>query len=93
MNKTISYILIGVGALTFILSYPSIRTILGLPLLCIQRTPPQLPLCITDVWVMIAGIVLILLGAFLGFRSSSKQAAEVPIYHGDKIVGYRRMAK
>jgi uncharacterized membrane protein len=41
-----------------------------------------------------AGVVLIILGVFI-LRSSSKgkQPAEVPIYQGKDVVGFRRMGK
>lgn len=80
MKKTIGYILMIAGVLAFLASYPSIRALLKIT-----------SLGISDLWLMIAGLVILLIGAFLGFKGSGKQAAEVPIYHGDKIVGYRRM--
>lgn len=80
MGKTTGYILMIAGVLAFLASYPAIRTALKIP-----------SLGISDFWLMVIGIVILLIGAFLGFKGSGKQAAEVPIYHGDKIVGYRRM--
>ena len=49
-------------------------------------------------WVMIVGLGIMALGfVFLKPSSSSKSAKqsdeEVPIYHGNKIVGYRRAHK
>ena len=42
-------------------------------------------------YVLIAGIVLVILGvAFLMGKGKKQIEEEVPIYHGKKIVGYRK---
>lgn len=88
MDKKISgYILMGVGVLLFALSYSAIRTALKIPL----------PSAIKDIYVMIAGVVIILVGAFFSFKKSSEQPKEIPIYEGTgkerKIVAIQRMGK
>ena len=47
---------------------------------------------IKPIYIIIAGIILVVIGVFLSLsKGKSKQAEEeVPIYHGKKIVGYRR---
>lgn len=41
-----------------------------------------------NLYIIVAGIVLVVIG-FL-FTKGNKTEKEVPIYHGSKIVGYRR---
>jgi len=83
VNKTLGYILAGAGLIVFLLSYSGIRTMLGF----------SAPLSFSEVYLMIAGIVLLLVGAFLAFKKSDEEVEEVPIYHGKKIVGYRVLSK
>lgn len=80
-NKILGYILLAAGAIIAALSYPQFRAMLKLPF--------SLP--ISDMYILIAGAVLLILGAMTSFRSSGKQPKEVPIYHGKHIVGYRRI--
>jgi len=50
---------------------------------------------INILWIGVVGIILIVAG-FLFLKEGSKarqEAEEVPIYHGKKIVGYRRERK
>lgn len=52
----------------------------------IKITLPETPL-------MVVGIILAVTGIFLSLKSSkrtSKHSEEVPIYHGNRVVGYRR---
>ena len=53
-----------------------------------------LPESLSSSALMIAGAVLIVIGLFFlagkGNNSVSKKDSEVPIYEGNKIVGYRR---
>ena len=79
-NKTLGFILAGVGLIVFLLSYPGIRALIGLTII---------PANISDTYLMIAGIILVLIGAFLSFRKSGEEVKEVPIYKDEKIVGYR----
>jgi len=55
---------------------------------------PNIPVIadIDSLYLIIAGIVVMVVGGFIlkiGGRGA-KQLAEVPIYHGKNIVGYRR---
>ena len=79
-NKTIGYILMGIGVVAAALSFPVVRTALKI----------AMPSGIKDSYLIIAGAVLVLVGAWIGFRQAVPQHTEVPIYHGEKIVGYRR---
>ena len=78
-NKILGYILAGAGLLAFLLSYPKIRAFLGL----------TIPANFKDIYLMIIGVVLLLVGAFLAFKKSANEVKEVPIYKGKEIVGYR----
>jgi multisubunit Na+/H+ antiporter MnhB subunit len=85
-KNLIGYIVFGIGALLFLLSYPSIRALLKI----------KLPSGIPDLAVMIIGVAVIFIGAYFGFSRSNtpKQISEeVPIYHGKHIVGYRKEKK
>ena len=82
MAKLVGYILAVLGLVVIILS------------LNLSKLGFNLPASIKAAYVMIAGIVLLILGIFLvigkGSKATSQSAEEVPIYHGNKIVGYRR---
>lgn len=84
MHKSLGYILavlglIGLAASTF--GSASLQESIGLD----NK--------IADTTVMIAGIILIAVGIlFIVKGSSSGKVAEVPIYKGKEIVGYRRVA-
>ena len=82
-NKTLGYILAGVGLIVFFLSYPGIRALIGL----------TIPANFSDVYLMIIGVILILVGAFIIFKGTGKEVREVPIYQGKEIVGYRVLGK
>lgn len=84
MKKVLGYI-IGIAGLALIAaSYSFIRESFGI----------TLPEGVTEFYVMIVGIVLALVGAFLAFKGKGKKkgekSEEVPIYHGNRVVGYRR---
>lgn len=85
MDKTIGYGLIGLGILFFIGSYGKIRALIG-----ITMTTKF------DFYIMVAGVIIILVGAFMSF-GDKEQPSEVPIYEGHgkerKIVGYQKMKK
>ena len=57
----------------------------------------KIPASITDIYFMVGGLVILILGLWIvtksGRKSSAKQPAEVPIYRGEKVVGFRRMGK
>ncbi|MCX8159132.1 MAG: hypothetical protein N3D20_02470 [Candidatus Pacearchaeota archaeon] len=79
-SKLLSYILMGIGIIIILLSYPQISK------------PLKITLPISDLYLMIIGIIVVIIGAFISFWRSEK-IEEVPIYHGEKIVGYRRLKK
>lgn len=82
VNKIIGWGLFGIGAAAVALSYPIVRTTLKI----------NIPANITDTYIMLAGVLVLIIGALFAFKGSAgKQPAEVPIYHGKNIVGYRRM--
>ena len=78
-NKILGYILAGVGIIVFLLSYPGIRATFGL----------TIPANFSDLYLTIIGVVLLLAGAFMAFKGTTKEVKEVPIYQGKKVVGYR----
>lgn len=84
MKKVVSYILILVGAIITALSYPSLRAYLSL----------SIPVSLKDSYIMLIGVIILLIGAFLLYKGTSNKSVEVPIYEGQgkhrKIVGYQR---
>lgn len=82
MNKTIGYIIAAAGLAGLALTTQEVREALSL----------TLPEGFSAMSITIISIVLLGVGGFLAFKSgpSEKQPLEVPIYHGNKIVGYRR---
>lgn len=83
MKAILGYILAGIGLIGFALSYESVRTALKI----------SLPEQITETTLLVASIVVILIGVF--FLAKNKglgngKHREVPIYEGNRIVGYRR---
>jgi len=80
MAKLTGYIIALVGLVIVVLS------------LNLGRLNITLPAAIKSSYVMILGLVLIIVGVFLSLNKgkSTQAAEEVPIYHGNKIVGYRR---
>ncbi len=84
MSKLLGYILIALGLVSAAFTIPPIKKVI----------PFQLPAVITPLYLTIAAIVLLFIGLFMlgkGGGSSSKQPAEVPIYHGKNVVGFRRV--
>ena len=84
-TKTLGYVLALLGILAVLLSNPAAQRSLAL----------SLPAALSSTALLITGIVLVLAGIFLILKTSrsSKQAPEVPIFEGEKVVGYRRMKK
>jgi hypothetical membrane protein len=79
VKKVLGYILsiaglIGLAASTI----PSIR----------EKIP--IPEAVSEIYLTIGSIVLVLIGLFFLAKKKEKSSPEVPIYHGKKIVGYRR---
>ncbi len=76
MNKLTGYILAIVGLVVVLLSF----NLSKLGLTAIKQT-----------YALLIGLVLVAVGVFFVMSKGTDQAAEeVPIYHGKKIVGYRR---
>lgn len=83
--KIIGYVVAIIGVILVALgAIPALRTALKF-----------IPATISSGMLMIVGVVIVILGIIPIFRSSgsAKQAAEVPIYHGKEVVGFRRMSK
>lgn len=81
VKKILGYVLCLAGLATIALSFPAIKTLTKLPI----------PAIITDTYLMIAGVILLIVGAVLAFgRRGIKQSAEVPIFRGNQVVGYRQ---
>ncbi|MFH1308220.1 MAG: hypothetical protein ABIH72_05185 [archaeon] len=80
MNKLLYYIIAAVGVVILILGFTSSN----IPVL--KNLPPA--------YTMIVGLILIILGAVFASQGFSGKARhkqnEVPIYHKNKIIGYRR---
>ena len=90
------------GSITTIIGY--IIAIIGLALLAIglvneirNFVADALKINISqtnDVGFIIAGLIIIIIGIYLVLKSPNLKTfskhKEVPIYHGNKIVGYRR---
>jgi len=73
----------------------SIAGIIGLAYTMIPQIQPYLTFLkgFSATIITIASAALILVGLFIivkGGRFKGRQAAEVPIYHGKNVVGYRR---
>ncbi|MEI6849935.1 MAG: hypothetical protein WCK29_02770 [archaeon] len=74
--------------------------ILGIFILAVGVIPPLktaikiIPTAINDVTIMALGLLIAAVGIFFIYSGSGKkQSAEVPIYQGKEIVGYRRVGK
>ena len=76
------------GIILVALSYSAVRAYLKIP---------ALP--VSDIYIMLAGAVILVVGGFLAFRArkSAEIPHEVPIYEGHgkerKVVAYQRMHK
>ena len=83
MKKVTSYVLMILGLAIVALSYKPVRDLLNI----------TLPTAITETYLIIAGVILAAIGAFLlrGQSSSKHKISEVPIYHGKDVVGFRRI--
>lgn len=83
-QKIIGYIIALFGILGIVVSGEGVQQALAL----------KLPAAFSSNVVLIAGIVIAALGLLLAVKgSNNKQPAEVPIYEGKNVVGYRRMKK
>ena len=82
MKKIVGYIISIVGLALLALTLEPIRQALNI----------TIPAAIANTTITIISLVLIAIGIFFVVRSpkASQKHAEVPIYHGKEIVGYRR---
>jgi hypothetical protein len=88
VNKSIPYILGGFGVLILLLSFAQVRTFLKIPM----------PAGVTDLYLMIAGAVLVVAGVIIMTKfSKPEQPKEIPIYEGTgkerKVVAIQRVSK
>ncbi len=83
MLKIIGYLLSIIGLAALALSINGVRKIISITL------PGQL----NNTFLTIAGIIFLIIGVFIAMKnpSSASKHAEVPIYQGNQIVGYRRV--
>lgn len=83
MGKAIGIILAIVGAIVLALSFEQVRTQVSL----------TLPSGIKELYLMIAGVVILLLGALMmkGTGGGARAGSEIPIYKGNQIIGYRKV--
>ena len=80
MGKILGYVLSLIGILGVVIyTFPEVAAYTGIPTNFIDLT------------FLIVSVVVVLIGVFLAAKSGSgKQQKEVPIYRGNKIVGYRQ---
>jgi len=79
MKKVVGYVISVIGVLALALNVKPVKEKISLPAF------------LTDANLVIGGLVLIAIGILIiKMYSSSSAPAEVPIYKGKKIVGYRR---
>jgi len=82
-NKIIGYVMIAVGFIVFVLSFPQVAKIVRIPI----------PAGLTSNIIMIVGLIVIAVGAFFLYKTGSGEVQEVPIYQGKEVVGFRRIKK
>jgi hypothetical protein len=81
-KKLLSYAIILVGVIVIILSFTQIQKAIKL----------TLPAFLTPNVLMIIGVIVLAVGSFILVKAGSKdKLTDVPIYHGEKVVGYRRI--
>ena len=87
-KKTLGLILLIVGALAIGLLFEPVKTFLN-----IGKGVLEGRFGITDTILTTLGIVALIIGIFMLRRpgKAKQKAAEVPIYHGKQIVGYRKV--
>ncbi len=82
-NKSLGYVLSGVGLIVLLSGFSAVKTFLAgfIPVLS----------SINNLYLYIVGGVLILAGLyFVSMNPRMRQVREVPIYQGRNIVGYRK---
>ena len=79
MKKWLGYILVIIG-------------LVGLSSGVIPQIKEKIPIpaSITPLYITIGSIALIIVGILLLKQGSEKSSLEVPIYKGNRIIGYRR---
>lgn len=81
-NKFLGYSITTIGMIIIILSFTQIQKALKI----------TLPAFLTSNVLTILGVIVLALGSFILVRSTKEnKLTEVPIYHGEKVVGYRRI--
>lgn len=79
IRTTLGYILSGLGVIGIAAwSIPSVKSAI-----------PQLGTLADSILISVSALLAIV-GVFLVVKGSHRKHAEVPIYHGKEIVGYRR---
>lgn len=85
MAKAVGFIIMALGLIAIAISFPAIRA----------KSPVSIPAQITDMYLIIGGVVLLLLGGFMlrgsGGGKATPAGKELPIYQGNKLVGYRKV--
>ena len=82
--KILGYTLSIIGLIGLLLTFEQVKSALKIPL----------PEGLTNNILTIISIVIVLVGVFIIIKSgSSRKVTEVPIYHGKKVVGFRRLGK
>ena len=88
-SKILGYVLGVLGILVLSLTIKPIKNAEFLP-----RKVAEVLTATPSYLILGIGIILIAVGfVFIKRSMGEKQPAEVPIYHGKSIVGYRRMGK
>ena len=85
MNRGLAYIFIIIGLVILALGIKPVN----------EAVSPKIPFLnqVPSLYLIIAGVVLLFIGLIIARQGGSRQAPEVPIYHGKNIVGFRRMGK
>jgi len=82
MGKLLGIIVAVIGIIVLALSFEQARKIVSF----------TLPSGIRELYLIIAGAVIIILGAILMKGSgSSNSGKEIPIFKGNQIIGYRKV--
>lgn len=83
MNKTVGYVFIILGVIIFLFSFQQISKIIKI----------SLPSALTSNIIMVIGVVVLLVGAFIVSKGTKNKVEEVPIYQGKEVVGFRRIKR
>jgi len=86
MKRKLGYVLVIIGLILLVLGIKPVHDL----------TVESVPLLggVDPIVLLGVGVVLLIIGAvIMRGTSSGRQVAEVPIYHGKDVVGYRRMEK